>query len=182
MAKRKSPYFSHDADARHDPKILTLRSKYGFEGYGWWWTVVEIMRTQDGYHIPCDVDSLAGLSVECSTTAGKITEFISDCIRWKLLVTDDKFFWSDTLMARMELMEEKSKKARDSVGVRWGNEPDTNVIRTYNERDTSVIQLKDKSPSGKESVITLSPDPDALHAQDPEQIRAILAGQFGGKE
>ena len=42
-------YFSHDANARQDPKILEMISVYGIEGYGRYWILVEMLREQSDY-------------------------------------------------------------------------------------------------------------------------------------
>lgn len=42
-------FFSHDCNARNDPKILALRSVYGAEGYGVYFMLVEILREQPEY-------------------------------------------------------------------------------------------------------------------------------------
>ena len=36
-------YFSHDSNARNDEKVLMLRAKHGWEGYGLYWALVEMM-------------------------------------------------------------------------------------------------------------------------------------------
>jgi len=42
-------YFSHDANAQDDEKILDLRADYGWEGYGLFWAVIEeIAMAYDG--------------------------------------------------------------------------------------------------------------------------------------
>ena len=44
-------FFSHDCNARNDPKILALRSVYGAEGYGVYFMLVEILREQPEYRL-----------------------------------------------------------------------------------------------------------------------------------
>jgi hypothetical protein len=44
----KSLYFPHDANARFDPKCITLIAKWGFEGYGIYWFLLEYLYSQDG--------------------------------------------------------------------------------------------------------------------------------------
>lgn len=34
-------YFSHDCNARNDPKILELRMKHGMAGYGIYFSILE---------------------------------------------------------------------------------------------------------------------------------------------
>ena len=45
-------FFSHDCNARNDPKILALRSIYGAEGYGVYFMLIEILREQPEYKLP----------------------------------------------------------------------------------------------------------------------------------
>ena len=47
--KKESFYFSHDANAHIDDKILELRSEYNWEGYGIFWVLIEILRSQSDY-------------------------------------------------------------------------------------------------------------------------------------
>jgi len=35
--KKEAYYFSHDSNARQDEKIIKLRMKLGWEGYGLYW-------------------------------------------------------------------------------------------------------------------------------------------------
>lgn len=44
-------YFSHDSNARNDPKILAMRAVFGMEGYGRYWCLIEILRDEDGYKL-----------------------------------------------------------------------------------------------------------------------------------
>ena len=34
-------FFSHDANAMNDTKILNMRADYGIEGYGLYWVIIE---------------------------------------------------------------------------------------------------------------------------------------------
>ncbi len=36
-------YFSHDSNARNDQKIMILRTEFGWEGYGIYFAMLEIM-------------------------------------------------------------------------------------------------------------------------------------------
>ena len=52
-------YFSHDSNANQDPKILAMRSVYGWEGYGWYWLLVEMLREQEDYRINIQGNTLS---------------------------------------------------------------------------------------------------------------------------
>ncbi len=114
-------YFSHDANARNDPKILMMRSIYSYEGYGWYWAIIEIMREQKDYKLKIAYNAIyKGLAVQLQTTPEKMEEFIKDCTHFELFNTDNEYIWSDSLNKRMAIKDKKSEKARESAKARWG--------------------------------------------------------------
>lgn len=50
-AARPMAYFTHDSHARNDIKCRRLIRRLGFEGYGWWWALCEILAESDGHSI-----------------------------------------------------------------------------------------------------------------------------------
>ena len=143
-------YFSHDSNARNDPKIQALMSKWGYEGYGWWWAVLETLRDQPGYRYPMNKYAYGAFARLFSTTNDNASEFISDCCyefadgKGGLLTIDEQFLWSEAFSRRMSAVDEKREKARKSIERRWTNNrsgstehnanygEDTNEIRTNN--------------------------------------------------
>ena len=49
---KEAYYFSHDANARNDIKIKAMMSRYGYEGYGMYWAIVEMLRETKDYELP----------------------------------------------------------------------------------------------------------------------------------
>ncbi len=113
-------YFSHDADARHDPKIVCMMNVFGMEGYGIYWCVVEILREEDKFRYKIDNKYWAeGLAGECKVTKEKMVKFIDFCVEIDLLQRNEKYFWSESLnrrMGRMVMITESNKRA---VNIRW---------------------------------------------------------------
>ncbi|MCO7128424.1 DUF4373 domain-containing protein, partial [Sporolactobacillus shoreicorticis] len=113
-------YFSHDSNARYDPKILAMRAVFGMEGYGRYWCLIEILRDEDGYKLEKTkhlYDALA-MQMQCERNAAK--EFVDACINeFGLLHEDDNFIWSESLISRMENKDKKSEKARKAAQKRW---------------------------------------------------------------
>lgn len=118
-------YFSHDSNARHDPKILLLIEDYGMEGYGRWWVLVELLRGEAGYRLPykrCGWNALA-MQTQCTTDGSH--KFIDDCINeYELLSSDGEYFWSESLRRRMSEKDEKSKQGRQAALKRWQRNAD----------------------------------------------------------
>ena len=43
----KKTYFNHDSAARNDYRIIKLRATLGYEGYGVFWAVLELLFTEE---------------------------------------------------------------------------------------------------------------------------------------
>ena len=52
MSKRDTFYFPHEYNAKDDPKCERLIWEMGMEGYGIFWTLLEVLRAQPDYTYP----------------------------------------------------------------------------------------------------------------------------------
>jgi hypothetical protein len=111
--KKESFYFSHDANAHIDDKILELRSEYDWEGYGIFWVLIEILRSQTDYTY--NLTKMAGLSIAIGKPKQWLQDFIKYCIDLELFVENDGEFYSESLMKRMEQID-KSRQKRAEAG------------------------------------------------------------------
>lgn len=166
-------WFSHDSNARNDNKLLALRLKYDWKGYGLFWAIVEKLREATDYVCVKDYNLIAyDLRVDASIIKSIIEDFglfvFTDC---------GKYFYSERLMRSMDKKEEKSTKAKLSVKNRWDKfrenkakefENDTEVIRTYNESNTIKVK-ESKVKEKKESVGDKSPARSNLQNTLPER-------------
>lgn len=156
---KKTNYFSHDSNARNDSKIISLRMKLGVEGYGIYFMIIERLREETDYVSNKDYDSLA---FDFRTTKEKIKSVIEDF--GLFIFTDDDCFYSDSLMQRMTIKDEKSKKhslgGKKAMEKRWNNTPDTaqnnkDAITNLSNSDNIVItnlhESDNKESKGKES-------------------------------
>ena len=139
MTSKKAFYFSHDSNAKQDPKIIKLRIDYGWEGYGIFWALIELLRDQDEYKMQTDYKSIA---FELQSYPDLIQSIIND---YGLFVVDlQGFFYSESLIERMKLMEDKSKKASESAHARWKKvKEDANAMQPHSESNTNVMQIKE---------------------------------------
>jgi len=117
---KDSYFFKHDSNARHDPKILAMRSVYGAEGYGWFWILIEMMRESAEYKLDLN-GKYSGVvySQELGGDAERVKQFIDDCINeFELFATDSTQFWSERFHESMQALDEK--RNRQTVGGRKG--------------------------------------------------------------
>lgn len=147
MKNNTTPYFSHDSNARHDPKHLKLRIKHGWKGYGMYWAILEIMRDQEDYKL--NQDDVESLSLEFNTSVEEMVEFITDCIDYKLFNTDGEKIWSDTFLKRMHIKDvaairKKVNSLKGHYGNKWTDHLEPWELEVY-ENGTSALQLQDNS-------------------------------------
>lgn len=130
-------YFSHDYYARSDLKLTCIKKKHGMAGLGIYWCLIEMLYEQGGY-LPLEYESI---SFELQSDTNVIQSVVCDC---GLFEFDKKKFWSKSVLCRLELRNEKSEKARESIRKRWEkyerntnvSKNDTNVIRATRPRNT----------------------------------------------
>lgn len=135
--KKEAYYFSHDANAKDDPKILQLRMHLGWEGYGLFWGLIELLRNQPDYRMQKHYISIA---FALQTDQKKIESLVND---FDLFATDQEFFWSESLLKRMELKEEKSEKMRNAANKRWNKEADAKAMQKHSTSNAKAMQLKE---------------------------------------
>jgi hypothetical protein len=142
-------YFPHDSNARHDPKILKMRSTYKLEGLGLYWATVEMMREQENYLLPIDDGSIEGYSEDLHCDPKVLKKFINDCVTiFNLFQSDNEFVWSDSLIRRMAKFDEKSFQAKEAADKRWGNIP-THSGRNADDLQTHSERTNKKEGAGK---------------------------------
>lgn len=160
MSKRESIYFSHDADAMNDPKCMLLISQMGMEGYGAFWALVELLRVQPEFKMSLAL--IPAIAARLQITEAKLKTVISAF--GLFLVTDDSFFFSQSLRDRMQLMvkqkEDRKMWAIKAANARWGNGnslnnielcvSNANALQEHCKSNADLCQRKEKK--GKESI------------------------------
>ena len=131
-----------------------MRVKYGGEGYGWYWAIIESMAEASNYKlkfkdgVPNGV-AIAGLSLCHNIPMEKLEIFINDCIKkYGLFDTDEEYFWSRTLLKRLLIRDEKTNKLRDAgirgAEKRWGSDshPNGEANDHLNSNKSKVKEIK----------------------------------------
>jgi len=173
-----APYFSHDANARHDSKIIPMRTKYGSEGYGWYWMLVEMMREEGDYRLRIDdLDLIRGYATQLDTDARTLRRFITDCSqRFMLFTSEDGFVWSESLRERMKPLDNKREQGKRAAEKRWAAERgqcEGNAGAMPPQCKGNAINIEDIEEEDKEDSSKNEPPPDDF-ANIPETIKARL--------
>jgi hypothetical protein len=131
-------YFPHDSNARHDPKMSEMIADFGMEGYGIFWVIIEVLREQKGYKL--ELKRINAIAMQSHTGKEKIQQFIEKCInQYDLFKCDKDSFWSESLLKRMIIYDEKSEKARRSARIRWDKD-DANAKQSHSECNASKVK------------------------------------------
>jgi len=116
MAKKDAYYFSHDSNARQDPKCAALINDYGPEGYGIFWMLVEIMSEQENYKIKKFPKLYEGLAKQMGSNASLLRSITEAMLHdYELLLEDECYIWSNSLLRRMD-EKEKKRTAKAEAG------------------------------------------------------------------
>lgn len=127
----------HDSNARQDEKLLALRLRLGWEGYGLYWAIIEILRDSTDYTGSKDYNEIAfGLRV----SAGLVKKIVEDFGLFTF-TADGKRFYSKRLSKDMDKQARISAKRRQAIQKRW-DKRDTSVdTNVYTNVCTDEIQL-----------------------------------------
>ncbi|MDR6555466.1 DUF4373 domain-containing protein [Paenibacillus qinlingensis] len=163
-------YFSHDSNARRDPKIVAMRGVYGSLGYAWYFMFIEMMREADGYRLEMKSKyAFNAYASEFQCERITIEEFVHDCVEeFNLFSSDGTYFWSESLMKRMDKVHEKSEKAKKSAAVRWKKSD-----RIANASKSDAIN-KSKVNEIKDNLLSLINQSEIKYEKD-EQLEIILS-------
>lgn len=141
MAK-KTFYFPHDANARNDEKILAVRMKYGMEGYGIYFTLIEKLLESTDYTLLKDYNTIA---FELRVGAEKVKSIVEEFGLFQFTECG-KLFYSESLKSRMDPLEELREKRREAgrkgAEKRWEKELEEGKVK---QKIASAIKTDSKA-------------------------------------
>lgn len=118
---KNSFYFDHDYNARNDPKILELRSEFGMEGYGIYWSIIETLAEDNqGRILP---SLLGGLCVGYGIPKERLLAILNYMLKIGLLSKDKIGYFSKRMEEHKKLRKLYSDKGREGAEKRWKDKP-----------------------------------------------------------
>lgn len=156
-------FFSHDCNARNDPKILALRSVYGAEGYAVYFMLIEILREQPEYKLAVNKYTWNTLAMQMQVQKEKVQQIVEDCCtefsddgKNALLVNDGNYIYSASLLRRMGKVAEVSNIRREAARKRWENkackDSGTDAGKSSPDANADHKQSKEKEKKGKKNI------------------------------
>ena len=133
----KKTYFNHDCDARNDEKLIALRIRYGAEGYGVYFMLIEMLQAAPGCTLEKDYKALA---FDLRVSARRSKAIVED---FGLFTPTDggKKFYSERLVRYATEVDEserrRSEAAQYAASMRWDAE---NGMRIASEKHANRIE------------------------------------------
>jgi len=197
---KDSPYFSHDSNAKDDPKCMLLIDALGLEGYGIYWVLIELLREQPEYKYPLNLVPI--LAKRYNTSLEKMKAVI---LNFNLFIIDNDEFFSLSLIKRMDkmnyLLEQKRTAGHIGANKRWSKQTEnkqlnSGAITELKQSHNSVIaensKLKEiklnkrKGNKKKEENIYIQPEPifykEHYHLKLTNEQYEKLINEFGAEE
>lgn len=169
-------YFSHDGNARNDPKILLLRAEYKAAGYAYYFMILEMMREAHDYKLvlPFLCQSVA---ITINETPEFTENFIERCCALGLFIKDDKYLLSESLLRRMEVKENLSK-SRSEAGrlgamARWQN--DSKPMAVKESKGKEVKERKEETTTTEAAKAVVDGQKPVNWANCKSPIQRIIA-------
>lgn len=148
----KDKYFSHDANARTDPKIIRMRKKYGMEGYGVYFALLEMMYGEADQALPMTDEQMDAIGYELHSEMD-VSAFVNDCIEIGLFETDGNTFWSASFRRRIAEVAAKAARrtqtAKNAAVARWSERHDK-MSSEDEKRSQAALRASDAATSVNE--------------------------------
>lgn len=124
-----------------------LRAEHGWEGYGIYWALVEMMF--ENADTALDQNKIKGIAVGHNIDITLLQSVINTCIKEGLFISDDNKFWSESLRRRkhkyQQLKEKKSEAGKKGMAKRWGSD-NADITELEDSYNTDIT----KNNKGKE--------------------------------
>ena len=128
-------YFSHDSNARNDQRLMKVRMKYGPEGYGIYFMIIEILRDTENYTL--HMDDIESICFDLRAEKNKVLDILKN---YELFGFHDDYFCSKSLSRRMEKLDNIKEKRRESGKL--GGKAKANTKQVLSKSLTSAKQVK----------------------------------------
>lgn len=113
-------WFKHDSTSLTDQKILGLRFKFGMEGYGIFWAIMETMHQDPTGYI--NREAIGGLSIAYGVDNTKLNELVDFCLKIGLLLEcEHGNIYNKRMQIQKSELADYSSQGRKGAEIRWKN-------------------------------------------------------------
>lgn len=106
-------YFSHDYNARNDPKLQEVLFEHGVAGLGVFWVLIENLYEQGG-ELP--LTACKSIAFALHTESNIVESVVRD---FNLFQNDGEKFWSNSVNARINKRNDITEKRKQAAVISW---------------------------------------------------------------
>jgi hypothetical protein len=118
---KDSFYIKHDYNARNDQKILMLRLKFGAEGYGIFWMIVESMAEDSTGYL--NKETVGGLSMGYGVAIGGLQAVLDYCVELKIFkLCEHRGYYSERVIEHKKEREFYKEAGSRGGKKKWENQ------------------------------------------------------------
>ena len=185
---KESYFFSHDYNARQDPKMQEVLMDYGVAGIGIYWCIIEQLYEQGGRLLLSNIKAIA------FSLHANIDDVRSIVENYGLFDNDGVEFWSPSVSRRLESRKQTAEKRTKAASKRWektakeanpdanASNSDANAMHECNNDDAMQCykkKRKEKEKKVKENNnLSLTPSSGDESAAEPQTERNIFLEIF----
>ncbi len=163
-------YFPHDSNARNDAKILKVRMKYGAEGYGVYFMLLERLRDDSEYMSVKDYNMIAfDLRVDASLIKDIVENF-----GLFAFADNGECFYSESFNKRMLIKDEVSNKraaaGKKGAAKRWNGKA---IAKPSSENSKTIA--KPPEDDGNKSKVNESKQKKRIPPKSPKGDGSVLS-------
>lgn len=150
IQKNNADYFSHDADASQDEKLIYLESVFGLEGYALYFKFIEVLTRSDNFEIEWNEIKCAIYARKFGTTKERLSQFISEAEKPEIrcFCIENGRLWSSGLKKRMSPLIEKREKERRKYNRRTSSQQSKSVKNSVSEAEKGVSEAETPPKGG----------------------------------
>lgn len=157
---KRDQYIPHDVSMRSNSQVINLIEAEGAAGYGFYWAVMEYLRTQDDY--VGDLRAVRALARQMKIQLPKALRILQ---KYSLFVVDEFTFHSPKLNERMQPMMQKLSESTSKVEQKSSESASKSDCNSLKTNPTSGTIKKRRE---KKRIVTSSSkeEDDAADADD----------------
>jgi hypothetical protein len=115
--KNNADYFSHDNNMRDDERIKAVRRKYSHVGYSTWNMLLERLCRAEDFRIEYNEESRDIMAGDFNIDPDELKSILDYFIKLKLIVNEDGYVFSKTMLTRFEGLFRKRKRDVEKLSL-----------------------------------------------------------------
>jgi len=140
--------------------------------------IIEVLRDESDYKLKLDKSTFKALAMQMHCKVEEVEKFINNCIdEYHLFRSDEDYFWAESLLRRMEKVEDIREKRRNAAMKRWKQEGSNSDTENDSKSNANALQDNAKEKKRKEKKVNKNKYAEFVSFSDEEYNK--LLNEYG---